>query len=246
MAEPTKQKEVTKEIFLQMLKEPLVQEALRSSDVKAILLSERVKAQLQRTSQERFPTYAPCLREARYSSFVNHPEVQALTLQCLGWPCDGAEGVLVIQQGPAGVRLMAMIAGLLSSLIAVFLMLDFVSILTGPVFYILNAYKVVFGVSAALFEVKLEWVEKVNTLSRFQDLLLDKAGFLAGTLGRGLLWLFLGLMWIAVPGNLALLEVICWAVGAYMVFVGALSITIHFGGYTNQQEKRRRTEPPLT
>lgn len=130
-----------------------------------------------------------------------------------------------VEQGPAWLRWMAMIGGLLAVLNAIIAMvLHFQSI------GIIALYQAFFAMITVLFEAPPTWVHSVSPASRFQDVLKDRAAFLVELLSRGVFYIFQGTMWLSI----------CWALrvrsthmlcGAYMVLAGILTAIGHYANW---------------
>eukprot|EP00930_Biecheleria_cincta_P021296 TRINITY_DN15822_c0_g1_i2.p1 TRINITY_DN15822_c0_g1~~TRINITY_DN15822_c0_g1_i2.p1 ORF type:complete len:188 (-),score=29.91 TRINITY_DN15822_c0_g1_i2:113-676(-) len=172
-------------------------------------------------------------------TFASDPEVQRQAQKyaaMAGSYVMAAGGALVaqIQQGPRGVRALGFVGGVASVVISILGLLSPFEAFFHPVKFVLSVYQLIFSVTTSLFEAPPHYVQKVSGLDRYQDLLLDKAKFLAETHGRGVFYIFQGSLWL---GFASLSEPVELCVGGWMVFVGLLNILVHFGKLTVFAEK---------
>lgn len=232
--------EIPADVKQQLLNDPAVQEQLRAAgkDAVAALNDPKVQQQIIDTCKEKFPQYYESAKD-NITHFVNDPAVQAKAKEYASVAAAyvlqaGGLFVAQIQQGPAGVRLLSFAGGLASSANAVMSLINPLGLVFGPVTYVLATYQLIFSLTTILFEAKPEWIQQVSGLSSYQDMLIDKAKFLSQTDGRGLFYIFQGTLWLCFA---SLTEVFDLVSGLWMVFVGALNLLIHFGGYSAFAEK---------
>jgi len=204
------------------------QAAKLGGDASAALRDPAVQKQILDTCKEKFPQYASAAKD-KITAFASDPEVQRQAQKyaaMAGSYVVGAGGALVaqIQQGPKGVRALGFAGGVASVVISVLGLLSPFEAFFHPVKFVLSVYQLIFSVTTRLFEAPPPSVQKVSGLDRYQDLLLDKAKFLAETLGRGIFYIFQGSLWLGFAS-----EIVSLCVGAWMVFVGFLNILVHFG-----------------
>lgn len=228
------------DIKQKLMQDPAVQNAMKEAGKGALesLQDPKVQAQIMETCKEKFPQYASAAKD-HIKAFVNDPEVQkqakhyasvagAYVMQA------GGAFVATIQQGPAGVRFFSFIGGVGSAVVAVLAMINPLKLIFGPVIYVLSGYQLLFSLTTIIFEMPPEWITKVPGVTAYQDMLMDKAKFLTETLGRGLFYVFQGTLWLCFASLQDWDKLLC---GLWMVFVGALNIMIHYGGYTVFAEK---------
>lgn len=209
------------------------QAAKMGGDVVGALRSPEVQRQILDTCKQTFPQYAVVLKE-KIMDFAGDPEVQKQAKKyaaIAGNYVLGAGGALVaqIQQGPKGVRFLGFIGGVASVVISVMGLLSPFAAFFHPVKFVLSAYQLVFAATTSLFEAPPEYIQKVSGLDRYQDMLMDKAKFLAETFGRGTFYIFQGSLWLSLAHLADPWEL---AVGAWLVFVGTLNLLVHFGQLT--------------
>lgn len=232
-----------------LLADPAVQQAIKrqvvksGEDVAKALQDPSVQAQILVTCKERFPQYAALARDKIFE-LSNDPEVQrrarelgTKVVQYAGQA--GAMLVAQIEQGPAGVRVLAFLGGLASCVVSALHLINPFGLLTGTVVYVLCFYQMLFSLTTMLFEAQPEWIQRVGGgVDTYQDMLIRKSKFLSEALGRGLFYVFQGSLWLSIAGMADVMELAC---GAYMVFVGILNILMHYGGYSRFAEKLSKT-----
>jgi len=139
------------------------------------------------------------------------------------------EVACLIEQGPAGLRVLAFCGGTAccaNAALFLFGVLNPVSVVSQMVAYVLHCYLIAFALTTMLFEAKPEWIEMVSGLNSYQNLVLDKAQFLAEVLGRGLFYGFQGTLWLAFASLSALQN---YALGLWLLLMAALHVAMHFG-----------------
>eukprot|EP00931_Biecheleriopsis_adriatica_P084097 TRINITY_DN577_c0_g2_i1.p1 TRINITY_DN577_c0_g2~~TRINITY_DN577_c0_g2_i1.p1 ORF type:complete len:255 (+),score=58.67 TRINITY_DN577_c0_g2_i1:73-837(+) len=230
----------------QVMQDPKVQAAIKEQAMKAgtdaatALKDPKVQEQILNTLKEKGPEYASAAK-AKIMEFASDPEVQRqakMYANQAGQYALNAGGALVaqIEQGPAGVRFLSFLGGCASVANGVLGLLDIGRIIGHPVLYVLSFYQMLFSLTTMLFEAPPEYVAKVPGLNGYQDMLMEKAKFLSETLGRGIFYIFQGTLWLAFA---SLAHPLNLAVGLWMVFVGFLTVLIHFGGLQSFAEKVR-------
>merc|ERR1712154_469095 len=135
-----------------------------------------------------------------------------------------------IEQGPTGVRVLAFFGGLGSCINAMLHVLDVVSLLTGPVLYVVSLYQLVFSITTMLFEAPPEYVQSTQEkcpaiqVDTYQNMLLENAKFLSLSGGRGLFYVFQGTMWLAFASFTQWINLF---LGLYLAFIGVLHLLMH-------------------
>mmetsp|Transcript_22859 Transcript_22859/g.60384 ORF Transcript_22859/g.60384 Transcript_22859/m.60384 type:complete len:250 (-) Transcript_22859:108-857(-) len=139
----------------QLLQDPAVQKTIQDlclktgRDAASALQDPVVQRQILQTCRAKFPEYAT-QASLKINEFVNDPQVQsqaralgALATQYLGQAANQAGSMFVaqIQQGPAGVRVLAFCGGLASFSIAFVAVLDPARLPTHSVSYVLDVYQ---------------------------------------------------------------------------------------------------------
>mmetsp|Transcript_47066 Transcript_47066/g.121683 ORF Transcript_47066/g.121683 Transcript_47066/m.121683 type:complete len:375 (-) Transcript_47066:89-1213(-) len=213
-----------------LLQDPAVQEAVRKAGQDA-LSDPTVQRAIINTCRQKFPEYAA--HGARMvSEWAQDPEVQRQACQYAGVAAlyagqVGEQFVGLIEQGPAGLRLLAFGGGVACVVMAGRTVLNPASLAHGPLMYVLALYLTMFSLTTMLFEADQAWIAKVPRLDVYQNLVLDKAKFVAEAYGRGLVYGFEGTLWLSLYGSITSpLEL---ALGLYFLGLSVLHILMHFG-----------------
>mmetsp|Transcript_38844 Transcript_38844/g.85071 ORF Transcript_38844/g.85071 Transcript_38844/m.85071 type:complete len:252 (+) Transcript_38844:55-810(+) len=231
----------------QIMEDPRVQAKIRDQaskmgvDAVAALQDPAVQQQIMDTCKEKFPQYADQASQ-KIREFVSDPAVQAGAKQALSAAgaalYRGADAFISqIEQGPAGVRILAFIASVASIVNAGLALFDFAAAIFHTPLYVISGYQVIFACTTALFEAKPSWIEKIPGLNRYQNLLLDHAQFLADARGRGMFYFFQGTLWLAFAG---LTDFADLATGCFVCFIGILHFAMHYGKLTLVADKFRK------
>lgn len=219
-----------------LLSDPQVQAALKNAG-EAALNDPAVQKQILDTCKEKFPELAS-QAATKIKEWANDPAVQAqakeyaglaLHYAGVGASMAGEQFNKLIEQGPAGVRLLAFgggVAALVKAVLTFMGLLNPLTIFTGLVFYVLVGYQVIFALTTMLFEAPTEWVEKIPGLSAYQDLLIEKAKFLSEVGGRGLFYGFQGTLWLCFA---SFTELFNFVLGVYFLFLFALHVGMAYG-----------------
>eukprot|EP00928_Gymnodinium_smaydae_P019914 TRINITY_DN17676_c0_g1_i1.p1 TRINITY_DN17676_c0_g1~~TRINITY_DN17676_c0_g1_i1.p1 ORF type:complete len:370 (+),score=78.81 TRINITY_DN17676_c0_g1_i1:122-1231(+) len=223
-----------------LLSDPKVKEAFEKAGVAALSNPDVQQAILDQCA-ERFPKASAAARE-QIQQWASDPDVKAkaeeLRLVAMKYAATAAsyagaaaaeagdQLLGVIEQGPAGVRLMAFAGGVASLVLACTALVDPRSALANVIGYTISLYQTLFSLTAMLFEAKAEWIQAISGLSSYQSSLLENAKFLSTAGGRGLFYAFQGTLWLAFASMTELFEVGC---GLFLCFVGLLHILMHFG-----------------
>merc|ERR1711920_57688 len=62
-------------------------------------------------------------------------------------------------------------------------------------YLILLSYNLIFSITSMIFEAKPEWIQAVQGLDKYQNMLIEYCVFLATAIGRGLFYAFQGTLW---------------------------------------------------
>jgi hypothetical protein len=230
-----------------LLNDPSVQAEINKQahqmgkDAADALKDSAVQQKILDVAKEKFPEYAGKVG-AKMQEFCADPEVQQYAKQFLGTVGTyaynaGGQLVATIEQGPVGVRLLSACAGIMSCVNAVLTVMSPLSVFTKTVSYVLATYQMIFAVTTVMFEAPPEWVANVKGFHEYQELLMAKASFLKETSGRGIFYIFQGTLWLSFVSDMT--KVFELASGLSMIFVGAMNLLIHFGGFQTFSEKVR-------
>jgi len=235
--------EIPDDVKQKVLSDPQVQAAIRQqankagNDAISALKDPEVQQKILKTVQEQFPQYAQ-QAQAKITEWANDPAVQASARRyaaMAGQYVAGAGAAIMsqIEQGPAGVKFLCFCGGIASVVNGVISLFNIFGAITHPVTYVLSVYQMIFSLTTMLFEMPPDWVGKMPGITKYQDMLMDKAAFLTEALGRGIFYIFQGTLWLCS----ASLDVVSLSVGLYMVFCGILNIFVHFNHLTTFVEK---------
>lgn len=230
----------------ELLKDPRVQQSIKNAGKNA-LEDPEVQKQIISACKEKFPEYAGQVA-GQVKEWANDPVVQARAREYTGiaWSYAKTAGDRLmdqIEQGPAGVRVLAFIASLASCCNAILALLNVFSVFGHIILYMVAFYQFTFAFTTMIFEAKPEWVQtvqekcpclKVNT---YQNVLLENAKFLSLTGGRGMFYIFQGTLWLAF-GSFA--EILDLLIGLFLVFVGMLHVLMHYGIMPQQVAAKMR------
>jgi len=192
-----------------LLRDPLVQEAVRQHSGEAPLVSQAVQRLIVQVCEEKYPAVAEQVA-VQVSEWASDVDLQRRACKYAGVPESGdgqtsSSASLpppfsrVIEPGPAGVRLLVFWGGIAQCLLA---LLSCGALALGlgklihPVQYSLYAYQLVFSLMSVLIEVPPGVAQNWHLLDRWQNVLIDNASFLSKARGRGFLYLFLGSLWL--------------------------------------------------
>mmetsp|Transcript_112808 Transcript_112808/g.319548 ORF Transcript_112808/g.319548 Transcript_112808/m.319548 type:complete len:177 (+) Transcript_112808:99-629(+) len=155
-----------------------------------------------------------------------------------------------VEQGSAIVRLFAFGVSVFSCVLALWHLVNITTLFSNLILYLIAIYQVVFSLSTVMFESKPEWIQTFEErtkipVSRYQDLLIDNAKFLALAGGRGLFYFFQGTLWLAFGLN-EFPNLLC---GGLFCLVGAIHVLMHFGIMpehvaTKVREGYEKVQPP--
>lgn len=215
-----KQAQATGQSAAESLKDPAVQE------------------QIKKTIQEKFPVYAGMAAE-KIKDFCKDPATQEAAKKFAAIAAEYAKLlpaglVSQIEQGPAGVRFLALLGGVGSCVLACMSLIDISKAVFGAHMYIFAIYQFVFSLTTIMFEANPEWIEKVPGLNKYQEMLCEHAKFLSQEAGRGAFYIYQGTCWLLLASLQNLGPLI---MGLYMIFVGVLNMLLAFGGYSSFQER---------
>lgn len=131
-----------------------------------------------------------------------------------------------IEQGPAGVRLLACLGGAGSLALSGLSLLNPLTLVFGPARYVIGAYQALFSLTTVLYELPQEQVEQLPGITRYQSFLRKWCPFLSVVGGRGLFYIFQGSLWLSMAG---ITNLVTLGLGFYLSCIGALHLAMHFG-----------------
>jgi len=120
-------------------------------------------------------------------------------------------------EGPKPLRVLCLLGGLALFVVSALGILNLPSLLFSPTFFILQMFEGMFGLMTIVIEA-----HNFPYLEKFQPVLKEWFKFLTVVGGRGVFYVFQGVLAISL---FSLFDLI---IGCYMVFVGVTCILIHF------------------
>jgi len=160
----------------------------------------------------------------------------------------GAQGLdsinKLVQQGPGGVSVLSLIGGCATLAVGIDCLINIGEINT-PFGFLLDIYLIIFGLTSILLEADINVLKKtpvvkssVHFLAKYQAMVHEYALFLTKLQGRGMFYIFVGMLTIpqCLPG-------MCFKfwIGAWNIFVGALCVAMSFGIKPDLSSKRFTT-----
>jgi len=214
----------------QLLKDPTVQAAMKNAGESALNSPDVQKAIID-AAKNTFTAENANIVKDKVKDWAQDPEVQAKARHYAGMAMvmagtAGAAFVGVIEQGPAGIRVLAFLGSLASVVLSIFTLINPLTVFVAPVTYAISAYQALFALTTMLFEAKPEWIQKAPGLDKYQNLLIDYCKALTVSLGRGLFYIFQGSMWLF---QAEFTEIFMIVTGAFLVLIGIFNILMHFG-----------------
>lgn len=219
-----------------LLSDPRVQEAMKKSGEQA-LNNPQVQDAIFKVAKEKLTAENAAKVANAAKDWAQDPEVQAKARHYAGMAMAyagqaGQNIVGCIEQGPDGVRYLCFLGSLVSIGLAgydVFLKLMGLNLL----FVFNGLFQMLFAFTSALFEAKPETVQKFG-MTKYQDMLLEYAKFISTAGGRGIFYIYQGLLWLVTVGatNFAnwfdILNLVSIILGAFFLVMGGLHIAMHY------------------
>lgn len=222
-----------------LMADPAVQAAMKNA-VGNQLQDPAVQAAMAERAKELLTAENAALVADKCQEWANDPAVQAKARHMAGLALTaagefGGNVIGCIEQGPAGVRLLAFGASVASVGVTVFTLINPLNMFC-IITYVICAYMALFALTTALFEANPEWIAKVPGLNKYQDMLIDNCKFLTIVAGRGMFYIFQGSLW---AGQAEWSEIHELAVGGFLIFIGLLHVAMHFGKLQEVATKMR-------
>jgi hypothetical protein len=219
-----------------LLSDPRVQDAMKKSGEQA-LNNPAVQDAIFKVAKENLTAENAAKVANSCKQWAQDPEVQAKARHYAGMAMAGAgqigQQVLgCIEQGPDGIRFLCFVASLVSIGFACWEIV--VKVLEFHALLVINGlFLMLFAFTTALFEAKPETIQKYS-LSKYQDMLLEYAKFISTALGRGLFYIYQGMLWLITVGADSplswfqipnLLDII---LGGFFLIMGGFHIAMHY------------------
>jgi len=226
-----------------LLADPRVKDAIAKAGQDA-MKDPAVQQKIKEVAMEKGPEYAQKAAE-QMQAWASDPEVQAKAYYYAGTAAKyagtiaagaGDSTITLIEQGPAGVRVLAFAAGCLSCTVAVMSIMDIGKHLFNPAGLLVSGYQIVFSLTTMVFEAPASVVTNIPGITKYQDMLIEHCKFISEVMGRGLFYLFQGSLWLTFAG---LDKMLHFVAGIVLVAVGALHVVMYFGGLQEVATKMR-------
>jgi len=220
-----------------LLSDPRVQEAMKKSGEEA-LNNPAVQAEIMKVAKDKLTAENAAKVANACKEWAQDPEVQAKARHYAGMAMAyagqaGQNIIGCIEQGPDGVRYLCLIGSLVSIVLAGWY--AFTAIMGfNFLFVFMHFFQMLFAFSTALFEASPETISKYG-VTKYHDMLIEYFKLITTTMGRGIMYIYLGMLWIIVVGRSfgighlfnprSLLSLV---LGAFFVVMGGLHIAMHY------------------
>eukprot|EP00413_Alexandrium_margalefii_P036371 CAMPEP_0204592928 /NCGR_PEP_ID=MMETSP0661-20131031/51217_1 /ASSEMBLY_ACC=CAM_ASM_000606 /TAXON_ID=109239 /ORGANISM="Alexandrium margalefi, Strain AMGDE01CS-322" /LENGTH=260 /DNA_ID=CAMNT_0051603185 /DNA_START=60 /DNA_END=842 /DNA_ORIENTATION=- len=223
-------------IQAKLLDNPQVKEAMKNAGSEA-LQSKEVQDAVIKAAKETLTAENAKLVADKAREWANDPEVQAKARHYSGMAMEkmGQAGQLFIgciEQGPAGVRVLAFLTGVASCIYACVWVLHNLKniklVMVG-----ITLFQIFFAVTTMLFEASPEQIAKAAVFSEYQNYLMEYAKFLTVCRGRGFFYIFQALMWLTLFDIKSVLtdpwQLVTLGIGGVELLMGVLHVLMHYG-----------------
>jgi hypothetical protein len=217
-----------------LLSNPQVQAAMKKSGEEA-LKSPEVQAAIIKVAKENLTAENAAKVANMAKEWAQDPAVQAKARHYAGMAMAyagtaGQNIVGCIEQGPAGVQWLSWLASLASIVWAGFTAWKCI-IGINVLWAFMGVFQIMFAFTTCLFEAKPEWVQNFSSLDSYQAMLMEYAKFLCTCMGRGLFYVWQGILWLiqvnlSNPFNLA--AYLNLGLGGFLFLIGLLHIAMHY------------------
>lgn len=221
-------------IQAKLLDNPQVKEAMKNAGTEA-LQNSAVQDAIMKAAKENLTAENAKIVADRVKDWAKDPEVQAKARHYAGMAMErmgqaGQKFVGCIEQGPSGVRFLAFLTSIASCAYAVLSVLAH-----GKGFNLVWAgiagFQIIFAMTTILFEATPEHIARAPALSKYQDMLMEYAKFLSIVGGRGIFYIFQGLMWLIQFhfDPLDPYQYVTLGIGGMLVLMGGLHVGMQYG-----------------
>jgi len=219
-----------------LLSDPRVQEAMRKSGEQA-LNNPQVQDAIFKVAKDKLTAENAAKVANAAKDWAQDPEVQAKARHYAGMAMAyagqaGQRIVGCIEQGPDGVRYLCFMGSLFSIGLAGYD--SFLNLMGLNLLFVFNGlFQMLFAFTSALFEAKPENVQKFG-MTKYQDLLLEYAKFISTCAGRGIFYIYQGLLWLVTVGAtdfanwFDIMNLVSIFLGAFFLAMGGLHIAMHY------------------
>jgi len=221
-----------------LLSDPRVMDAMKASGEQA-LNNPAVQDAIFKVAKDKLTADNAAKVANAAKEWAQDPEVQAKARHYAGMAMAyagqaGQRIVGCIEQGPDGVRFLAMIISLVSFVSSG---VEAIKFFTGLNFLLSfnGLFQMFFAFSGALFEAKPENIEKFG-LTKYQDMLIEYAKFITTAFGRGLFYVYQGILWMVAVGANNFLDLKVFQpfnlfglfIGVCFLVLGGLHVAMHY------------------
>jgi len=216
-----------------LLSSPAVQEAMKKAGDQALhnpevqqAIVEVAKENLTRENAEKVANMA--------KEWAQDPEVQAKARHYAGMAMAfagqaGQKVVGCIEQGPAGVQFLCFVASIGSMVRGGMVAFGAITGLNILYFFV-GSFQILFAFTTTLFEADPKYVEKF-ALGSYQDMLMEYGKFMCTCMGRGIFYIFQGILWWMKTETFVPLDIfwyVDFGLGGFLIFMGILHILMHY------------------
>jgi hypothetical protein len=216
-----------------ILSSPEVQAAMKKSGEQALqdpeVQNAILKVAKENMTKENAEKVANMAKE-----WAQDPAVQAKARHYAGMAMAfagqaGQNVVGCIEQGPAGVQFLCFVASIASMARGGMVAFHSMTSLNILHFFV-GCFQLLFAFTTTLFESDPKYVDKFK-LGGYQDMLMEYAKFMCNCMGRGLFYIFQGIMWWMNCENFSLLNLmhyVDFGLGGFLILMGILHILMAY------------------
>jgi len=229
-----------KDLQDQLMKDPAVQAAMQKAGQDA-LNNPEVQNMMKERAKAMFTADNAKMVGDKMQTWASDPAVQEKAKQAgaAAMAAAGQAGMQLmkqIEQGPAGIRVLAFAGGCASIVIAVMYLINPLNAFA-VAYYVISGYQLIFAATTILFEAPQNVIEKIGPIDKYQAMLIENCKFISLTGGRGLFYIFQGSLWLALMEGIS--EIHKLVVGLYMIFIGFLHVAMHYGKLATVVDKMK-------
>lgn len=128
-----------------------------------------------------------------------------------------------IRQGPWDASWLYFFGGVLNVLYSVATIVDIFHMFLEPVTYAISLYQLAFGLVSCAVVAPEEWKQRRESVQDFQDFITTHLKFLDTGAGKGLFYIFQGILLLSMNTMS-----VSAAIGYYVVVIGAFWVAMHY------------------
>mmetsp|Transcript_79353 Transcript_79353/g.208390 ORF Transcript_79353/g.208390 Transcript_79353/m.208390 type:complete len:194 (-) Transcript_79353:15-596(-) len=130
-----------------------------------------------------------------------------------------------IQRGPEGMSWLCFMGGFVTTIFGLVGSIDVFDAVLSPLYYLVNVYQMMFGLTTCIIEAPVEWVERSEKLKQAQRFIYEFSKFLTTFGGRGLFYLFQGTLALSLADSVSVASLLA----LYMFGCGVLCVAAQYG-----------------